>query len=322
MKRKFSAEGVMHAYQRTVSGFNLFYTLEDFIVYYTIVAVEAKKFRIRLMGLCMMIDHIHMLLRAGKRTDMSNFISACSSLYVREFNAQIGRRGKLFESSFGSAVKLGSKKIRSAIAYLFNNPVEKMLCKRAEEYRWNFLAYYANELPFSTRPKHMSRKIKRSISLIDEEFKNGRHLRYALLDIIFKNTNNEEKMFLIDYIISKYFPFEKDELIGYYKSYKDMLTAVNSNTGSEYEIAEKHYCKNDTAYREIIFALQKDGCSDIRKVITMPEDKKVRYMTLMKKLTSASNIQLRKFFHLANQEAKSTSQAETAKTLTTNKLNK
>ena len=69
MKRKFSAEGVMHAYQRTVSGFNLFYTLEDFIVYYTIVAVEAKKFRIRFMGLCMMIDHIHMLLRAGKRTD-------------------------------------------------------------------------------------------------------------------------------------------------------------------------------------------------------------------------------------------------------------
>ena len=36
MKRRFSADGVMHIYQRTKSGFNLFYTLEDFLVYYTI----------------------------------------------------------------------------------------------------------------------------------------------------------------------------------------------------------------------------------------------------------------------------------------------
>ena len=41
MRRKFSADGVMHIYQRTISGFNLFYSVEDFLVLYTIVAVQA-----------------------------------------------------------------------------------------------------------------------------------------------------------------------------------------------------------------------------------------------------------------------------------------
>ena len=44
MGRKFSAEGIMHIYQRTISGFNLFYSLEDFLVFYTIVSIQSRKF--------------------------------------------------------------------------------------------------------------------------------------------------------------------------------------------------------------------------------------------------------------------------------------
>ena len=193
MKRRFSADGVMHIYQRTVSGFNLFYTLEDFIVYYTIASVKAAKYGIRLIGLSLMIDHIHMLLRTGSKKQMSDYVSACSSLYVREFNSFIGRRGRLFEQSFGSAVKTEAKKIRSAIAYLFNNPVEKLLCKMAEDYRWNFLAYYNDRLPFSTLPSRTSRKLKRSMNIVDESFRRGCHLRYALLEVIMKDLDHEEK---------------------------------------------------------------------------------------------------------------------------------
>ena len=43
MRRKFSADGVMHIYQRTISGFNLFYSVEDFLVLYTIVAVQVRR---------------------------------------------------------------------------------------------------------------------------------------------------------------------------------------------------------------------------------------------------------------------------------------
>lgn len=51
MRRRFCADGVMHIYQRTISGFNLFYSLEDFLVFYTIVSVQARRRHICLLGL-------------------------------------------------------------------------------------------------------------------------------------------------------------------------------------------------------------------------------------------------------------------------------
>lgn len=302
MKRRFSADGVMHIYQRTKSGFNLFYTLEDFLVYYTIASVKAPTYRVRLMGLCLMIDHVHMLLRTENRTQMSDYISVCSSVYAREFNAFTGRKGELFESAFGSAVKTEAKKIRSAIAYLFNNPVEKLLCLRAEDYRWNFLAYYTERFPFSSVPAKTSRKLKRSMNIVDDSFKRGQYIKYQLVEVIMKNLNTEEKQYMTDYIISKYFPFDRAELASWYKSHKDMLTAIDSNTGSEYEIAEKHYCKSDVPYREIVAVLKKEQLTDIHSAITLPDDAKQTYLKLLKRSTSASYAQIRKFLHMKSPE--------------------
>ena len=84
---------------------------------------------------------------------MAGFISAYTSLYVREFNAHTGRTGPLFEPLYGSAMKMEMKKIRSAIIYMFNNAVEKRLCPKAEDYRWNFLKYYNPEKTSPIRRK-------------------------------------------------------------------------------------------------------------------------------------------------------------------------
>ena len=96
MKRKFNEDGIMHIYQRTISGFNIFYCIEDFIVFYTIVGVYASKFKIILIALCQMIDHTHLLASCGSLEQMSRFISAYTSRFVREFNQFTGRKGPLF----------------------------------------------------------------------------------------------------------------------------------------------------------------------------------------------------------------------------------
>jgi REP element-mobilizing transposase RayT len=83
MKRRFCAGGVLHVYQRTVSGFNIFYSLEDFLVFYTIISVKAKKFKVNLLGLCLMIDHIHMLITGDNISQISLFVSEYTSVFVR-----------------------------------------------------------------------------------------------------------------------------------------------------------------------------------------------------------------------------------------------
>lgn len=299
MRRRFCVDGVMHIYQRTISGFNLFYSLEDFLVFYTIVAVQTRKRRLCLLGLCLMIDHIHILVRPDNLKQLSCFMSACTSLYVREFNARTGRSGSLFEPRYGSAVKMDGKRIRAAIAYLFNNPVEKRLCRVADEYRWNFLSYYKTQrLQKSDWKRYMSRPLLRALAVVDSTYEKGKHMKYALLENLYEGLTDKEQNILTDHIVTLYFPFDKRQTCRYFRSFEEMVLAVNSNTGSEYEISEKHYCKTDVPYREIIRCLKDSGVTEVRSLVAASEDKKRYYISLLKSRTSASLVQIRKFLHI------------------------
>ena len=298
MRRRFSAGGVLHIYQRTISGFNLFYSLEDFLVFYTIISVKAKINKVSILGLCFMIDHLHQLVSADSLSQINSFISESSSLFVREFNKETRRKGPLFEPSFGSALKTEFKKIRSAIAYLFNNPVEKMLCSDAEQYRWNFLAFY-NPCRQHISFRNRSRTLKRAKNIVDARYKENKHLKYATLKLLFKGMNAEDKEILTNYIIERYLPLDIERTCRYYRSYEDMIIAINSNTGSEYELTEQHYCKSDLPYREILSCLKSQGIKNIHDILTTEEDTKRRLYRLLKSKTSASGAQIRKFLHMS-----------------------
>jgi REP element-mobilizing transposase RayT len=304
MKRKFNEDGIMHIYQRTISGFNIFYCIEDFIVFYTIVAVYARKFKIIMIGLCQMIDHTHLLASCSSLGQLSRFISAYTSRFVREFNQFTGRKGPLFKKAYGSAVKMESKKIRSAIAYLFNNPVEKKICTAAEDYKWSYLTLYDPERKPIDIAAGCSKNLRKSIKRITGCFNNGNYIGYEFLGKLFNDLNSEEKKTVVEYIMELYFPFAVKETLDYYKSYEDMITAINSNTGSEYEIKEKHYGKTDVPYREIIACLKEMGISDVRSVLTMNIFQKHGLGAHLKKQTSASYTQIRKFLQIPFKDAK------------------
>lgn len=302
MRRRFCADGILHIYQRTVSGNNIFYSKEDFLVFFTIVSVYARKYKMTILGICLMIDHVHMLVSTGSRSQLSRFVSAYSTQFVKEFNASLSRTGSLFDENFGSAVKLDSKKIRSAIAYLFNNPVEKKLCRRSEEYRWSFLSYYTTGATRALSGKKYGRKVARAFSLINDIFQGNGYLKYSTLAIIFKGMSVKERDIIADYIIRLYFPIDIQKVTRYYKSYEDMLVAINSNTGSEYDLTEKHYGKTDVPYREIISFLKEKGITDTRSLIMLPTREKIRYHNILRHNTSASDIHIWKFLHMMREQ--------------------
>lgn len=304
MKRKFNEDAIMHIYQRTIFGFNIFYCIEDFIVFYTIVSVYARKFKIILIGLCQMIDHTHLLASCSSLEQMSRFISAYTSRFVREFNQFTGRKGPLFKKAYGSAVKMEAKKIRSAIAYLFNNPVEKKICTAAEDYKWSYLRFYDPRRKPINVAAGCSNNLRKAIKRVTNCFNNGSYIGYVFLGKLFKDLNNEEMKIVIEYIMELYFPFAVKETLQYYKSYEDMITAINSNTGSEYEIKEKHYGKTDVPYREIIACLKEMGFSDVRSVLTMNSCQRQELVDHLKKQTSASYTQIRKFLQIPVKDTK------------------
>ena len=196
----------MHIYQRTVNGFNIFYDREDFIVFYTIFSVLARFYKVKVLSLCLMLDHIHTLLSSESLKQVSDFVRHYTSLFAMEFNHSVGRNGMLFHKSFGSAPKVGDKKIRSTIVYIGNNPVEKKLVPTAEGYRWNFLAYLIDSNPFSIPiPKRFqSKRLRRAMEEVQGAYVRNEYLSYARVVRVFDAMTDNECDVLTDYIISLY----------------------------------------------------------------------------------------------------------------------
>ena len=300
-RRRFYDEAPVHVYQRTIDGFNIFYDLEDYLVFYTVFAVSSRKHKVNVLGQSIMIDHLHNFIEAESLDELSRFVCHYTSVFVKEYNRSICRKGALFEKAFGSAPKQTAKKIRSCIAYIANNPVEKLLCRSAEEYRWNYLAYVRCSHPYS-KPfisSKASAALRRSVKEVKFSCELNLYLNYAQLRRMFKRLSEEEQRQLTDIIISEYCPFDFKRLASFFDSYESMLVAINANTGSEYEVKEKYYPHSDKEYREIIKYLKKSRKMDkVRDVIMLPMDKKIKLYNSLRFYTNANPLQIKKFLHL------------------------
>lgn len=301
-KRKFIKGAVNHVYQNTVHGVNIFYSLEDYVSYFTIFSRVSKKYEVNVLGICLMYDHVHALVSASDKETLGRCIGEITSWFVKEYNLGHGRTGSLFNVPFGSSVKAGDKQVRTAIAYLYNNPVEKKLCKRAEQYRWNFLAYACSSSPFSVSRKYreISVSLRKAKSEICCSFRSGYHVNRLMLRRLLKSLDSVEQEMLVDYIVSLYSCIDYESLIAFYGGYDLMLTAVNSNTGSEYDIRETFCRAPDLSYSDMISYLTKEYglFEDAGQVISLPLNRKLELFQALRKATAATDYQIRKFLHL------------------------
>lgn len=299
-KRRFIPGECMHVYQRTIGGFNIFYDREDFLVFYTIFAVVARTYDIVVLELCLMIDHIHVLLSSESMKEISSFVRHYTSLFVRVYNDAIGRKGPLFYKSFGSAPKKGSKKIRSTIVYIGNNPVEKSLSSSAEKYRWNFLAYIGNARPFSEHKvlSECSVRLRNAMKEVKKSSDAGNFLSYAQARRMLRKLSASEREILTDYVITAYYPFDDELLLSFYESKEDMVHAMKSTAGSDYDIKEMYNSGTDLIYQDMLEVVEDLRVSPLRTVTAMPADMKFELAGHLKSRTNASDVQISKFLHM------------------------
>ena len=302
-KRRFIAGEGMHVYQRSVYGQMIFYDLEDYLVFYMIFSVYARHYRVKVLELCIMPNHVHMLLVSDDTESMSAFVRHYTSVFVREYNDDIGRRGPLFHKSFGSAPKKGGKSMRSTIVYIGNNPVEQGLSQAADGYRWNFLAYIKRKLSGQSVPlRSLGRRLQRAFKYVNSAHEGARYLTYEQLRRLMQDLTAEEKEKLTDHIIMTYFPFDVDALLSFYPSYEDMIHAMHSSSGKEYDIKEMYTSEPDTAYRKMMSVLKKRGIVDsegqARRVTVLSVDEKYKIAHLLREETDAHINQICRFLHL------------------------
>ncbi len=291
-----------HVFQRSSDKGLLFYTAADVLAYFTIYMTYARTYRITVLGVCPMRDHVHGMIIPPSKESMAKFEGATNRAYAVEFNIDTGTKGPLFAHSYGCAARKDMKKRRSSIIYLYNNPVEKHLCDKAIDARWNFLAYGFSPNPFSEPLiiRRASTPMKKCIKEVRYMRSQNKYLNQRIIHRMFKCLDTRERLQLADFIVVTYSCIDYQKLFSYWKSPEEMLMAMNSTTGAEYDIGEiVNKSLSDKAYVEISKILEKHhGFMRAKDVLILPEKNRRNLLNELIIETDANEYQIRKFLHL------------------------
>ena len=300
-KRKIIPRGVaVHVFQRASHGFVVFYNSKDSLVFFTIFCVLAVRHNVRVLGLCIMHNHIYILLEDVTSDEVANFMRNLNSWFTKVYNFRYGLSGNLSDT-YGLSVKKDDKAVRTALAYVNNNPVESRMCHRAEEWRWNFIAYAGSKHPYSEKValSRASAGLRRSIKKIEYFRAAGKPLLYERLDELFDPLRGKEKRQLIDFIVQKYSCIDFSRAVSFYGSYEKMIGAFSFNTGSEYDLDEPFDPKSGQAYSKMTRYLADDKrFKDIGDIFRGPFEIRFEYFGELVNRCLVSPAHAKKFLHV------------------------
>lgn len=302
MRRKISAfnsGAIQHIYQRAKDHGVIFYTIEDRLVYYTLAAANAKRHRLVVFSASIMYTHLHQGVSAPSLAALRQYLHDTNTAFVRLYNARHSRQGPLLDRKPGRSQKATSKEKRSNCIYIFNNHVEKKLCRTALKERWSFLAYAFSDHPFSVelKIKKASATLRKAVRLVNRRIRKGKGLEYCDLERILPNLDIIEREQFIDYTISSYAWIDFRAATSLFGSLEALVTSVNSTTGGEYAINEDYSPHSDTAYSELIELSETEGF--LSYLFRLSPSEISEFANLALKRTSATFHHIAKFFHLA-----------------------
>lgn len=300
--RKVYPGEVHHVCQQTVDGVLVFYTVSDYLVFFTVFCTVARRFGVQVLALCPMPDHTHCVLTVQHESILSRFVQEYTRLFAHLWNVSRGRKGPLFKHRFMSAAKLGNKQVRTTLSYNNNNPVERKMVRRAEEYRWNFLRYIREESPFSAPfvPSATSMTLRAVMREVQALRAQEKYLNYALLRRWEKNLDAGEYQQLTDYIVRTWNAIDFDAAMAYFGDYDAMFRAFHDNTGSEYDIREDRDQYSDAVYADCTHILKREaGMSNPFVLIGLPAEQKSALFHLLKYRTTATPRQICKYLHIS-----------------------
>jgi len=305
-KRKFNNVGLQHVYQISSDGGVIFYSRVDRLVFYTIASVVSRRHDVEVVQLTIMFNHLHWLNRAANLHVHAGYIDEVTSLYVRSWNSSCGRKGNLVKRPYGMASKPNLKSMMTASCYLGNNPVVKKLVKRGVDDRWTFLAYASgNKYPFSSKPEKPSRPLSRAMKRVDYFRSIDKYLTHRLLWNMFANLSTEEAEFLTDYIISAYAFIKHEDVVSMFGSYENMVKAMDSNSGAEYDIDEVQTKESDQVYIKMIKVASRNGWTKEKRLFTdITDGEALKLIYQFTKECSATQKQIMKFMHLTPADLK------------------
>lgn len=100
-----------------------------------------------LYGYCLMVNHVHLLLKENDESISTSIKRICSS-YVYWYNWKYDRCGHLFQERYNSETVESEVSLLRVLRYIHQNPVKAGVSEITERYAWssNFKEYYRKNI--------------------------------------------------------------------------------------------------------------------------------------------------------------------------------
>lgn len=134
--RKLAESGIYHVMLRGVNRDAIFLEEEDGARFLHALARTKELSGCQVLAYCLMPNHVHLVLRTVEEP-ISTVMKRLGVRYAGWFNRKYGRVGHVFQDRFRSEPVEDDAYLVSLIRYVWENPVEAGLARRAEEYRWS-----------------------------------------------------------------------------------------------------------------------------------------------------------------------------------------
>jgi putative transposase len=134
--REEVAGGIFHVYARGNDKRLIYRDDVDREVYLRLLAGTVGRCRWRLLGYCLMENHVHLVIEtpdANLGVGMQWFHSG----YALQFNQRHGRSGHVFQGRYGAVRVKSDAQLWAVAAYVAMNPVEAGLCDAPGEWAWS-----------------------------------------------------------------------------------------------------------------------------------------------------------------------------------------
>jgi len=125
-----------HVTQRGNQQQDVFFSDADRKLYLKLLVANSEKYSLRILGYCLMTNHVHLLVIPGRADALAKAIGLTHNDYSRWLHVRQSRRGHLWQNRFYSCVmEEGSR--WEALRYIELNPVRARMVERAWDWRWS-----------------------------------------------------------------------------------------------------------------------------------------------------------------------------------------
>ncbi|WP_404429607.1 transposase [Sutcliffiella horikoshii] len=171
--REKSASNIYHIIWRGANKQDIFHDDEDRVKFQDTLEKYHQKYKITILGWCLMSNHTHLLIKEGIE-DISVTMKRIGVSYALYFNRKYYTVGHLFQNRFSSEKVENDSYLLTVTRYIHQNPTKAGMVQRPDQWKWSSCrGYYGQDSPNlkMLNPNYVLKLFSNDLHLAREKFK-------------------------------------------------------------------------------------------------------------------------------------------------------